>query len=278
MYSKINEIFPTNFSETNANLYLRNLQCFYQYPQLSNDYEFSEIIDFLSKNFYLLDKNELLKLNKSILFSIISNDHLTIENEDILLDFINQIFKVKNHKNEIGDEKSIIEFYEKVEFSELSEQKFHEFIVAFDISEMTNELWRKLNFCFFNDENTKNQNRYFHTEKTFEFDEKLNNSFDGIIHYLTAKCGGNVDEKNSVKVTSSSTYSDRYPKYVVDLEDDKHYFTSDCSQNSWVKLDFIDKKIRPNKYSIKTRSDSGKGGNYLKNWVIEGSNSDWGSE
>ena len=143
---------------------------------------------------------------------------------------------------------------EQIEFTSLSENKLREFLLNFDINSITNSLWRKLFKCFFihfDKPQERIEGSHSIIQETFEYKENETKRFQGIIDYLTKKCGGNVDEKNSVKVTSSSTYSDRYPKYVVDLEDDKHYFTSDCSQNSWVKLDFIDKKIRPNKYSIK---------------------------
>lgn len=106
----------------------------------------------------------------------------------------------------------------------------------------------------------------------------MTNCFNGIIRYLTQMCHGNVDEKNVVKVTSSTVSNDRYSKYVVDLDVDKHYFTYDSQQNSWIKFDFKDKKVRPTHYTLRTKSDSGKGGNHFKNLVVEGSNTDWGDE
>lgn len=44
LYSIINEVFPTNLDESNPNLYLHNLQCLYNYPQMLKDYTYSEII------------------------------------------------------------------------------------------------------------------------------------------------------------------------------------------------------------------------------------------
>lgn len=274
LYEKINESFPTEINESNIDLYLHNLKLLYDCSKISKDFSFSDIIDFVASRFYSIDQKELKKLPKSILYSIISSDHLTLESEDSLLDFIHQIFD--NHD---GENLKITEFYEKVEFCELTQNKFNEFLNSFDINQMTNELWRKFKEIIspYNKGNDQNR-RYYSNGKLFEYDGNMTNCFNGIIRYLTKKCHGNVDEKNVVKVTSSTVYYNRYSKYVVDLDDDKHYFTSDCQQNSWIKFDFKDKKVRPTHYTLRTKSDSGKGGNHLKNWVVEGSNTDWGDE
>lgn len=107
----------------------------------------------------------------------------------------------------------------------------------------------------------------------FLYDSNQQNTFHGIIHYLTKLCGGNVKDKSIVNVTSSSEYnSDYLNKYAVDLEDKSHFFASDDEANSWLKYDFKDKKVRPTHYSIRTRH--GKGPQNPKTWVIEGSNDD----
>ena len=76
-------------------------------------------------------------------------------------------------------------------------------------------------------------------------------------------------------MTSSSTYINNYPKYAVDFNNDQ-YFQSDGSLG-WLKYDFKDKKIRPTRYSIKTRNNSDSQNPI--NWCIEVSNtgkdSDW---
>lgn len=104
--------------------------------------------------------------------------------------------------------------------------------------------------------------------------------FNGIIHKLTKECGGNVHEKGIVNVTSSSHsihYFDRIAPYVVDFEDNIHYFCSENIAGSWLQYDFIDKKVRPTHYSIRSTNEFGKGQFNLKSWVIEGSNNenDW---
>ena len=63
-------------------------------------FEDRQIIDFISSHFYKIESNKLMTLPKSILYSIISNPKLIINNEDSLLEFINQLFltdKIQNH-------------------------------------------------------------------------------------------------------------------------------------------------------------------------------------
>ena len=80
-----------------------------------------------------------------------------------------------------------------------------------------------------------------------------------------------MSDNEEVVVTASSTYSTLYPKCAVDLQDTFSYFHSENKQNGWLMYDFVDKKIRPTMYAIRSRNYE-KGNEHLKNWVIEGSN------
>lgn len=291
LYSKINEIFPKQIEEKNIHENLQELINFYYYSPKSNNFEYSRYIDFISSHFYLIDKKELINLPKPILYSIVSNQNLKIESEDSLLDFIYDIFPNQEYEDEyeeeeeIDDNFSIVNFYEKVEFIGLSEGKFRYFLKYLDSNEITNELWRKLCPCFYvNIQSSRrtNRNRYFkdqHIEKKIEYDGNSDHCFQGIIHHLTELSGGNIADKGIIGISSSSINKTYYPKYVVDLDDKTHYFQSEDRQDAWIKFDFKDRKIRPSHYSIRTRHDWGKSGSHLKNWAIEGSNSnkpnDW---
>lgn len=98
--------------------------------------------------------------------------------------------------------------------------------------------------------------------------------FRGIIHQMTEECGGNVSDKGRVNVTSSSYRAGNLPKYAVDLDNNQTCFESDGYVNSWLKYDFISRKIRPSYYSIRSRNTN-KGDHHPMNWVIEGSNTDY---
>lgn len=116
-----------------------------------------------------------------------------------------------------------------------------------------------------------------HYPQSFEYDETQENKFKGIINYLTQKSGGNIHDKKVVKVTASSTYSEYYPKNVVDLDRTDTFFeaVNDNKPDEWLKIDFKNFKIKPSFYSIRSGNmHGGKGYYHLRNWVIEGSNTD----
>lgn len=276
LFDKLNSAYSFNINKSNIDRYLQNLLFFNSYIKTNKYFNYSKIIDFIAGHFHSIDENKLMNLPKTILYSIISNHHFKIENEDSLLDFINKIYN-NNDKNDEDEEISITEFYEKVEFLGLSENKFREFIKEFDINEMTITLWRKLCQCFhYNVHSREKRKKDRYLPPLFEYDGKTNHSFNGIIHHLTEEAGGNVDEKGIVKVTSSSTNGNNLSKYAVDLDDNQHYFQSHHQPDSWLKYDFKKRKIRPTHYSIRTRHDWGNCSCHPKNWVIEGSNTNNG--
>ncbi|KAK8891019.1 hypothetical protein M9Y10_028222 [Tritrichomonas musculus] len=273
LFAKINELFPLKINDSNIDQYLVNLPNLEYLSQISTEFSYSDLIDFISSHFFSIDQSKLIKMPKSILFSIISNKKLRITSEDSLLDFITEIFK-----NDENDEQfNINQFYEAIEINGLSENKLFQFLNEIELSEISRELWGKIIQCINRNESSSieklNKTRYSY--ESFIFDGNPENSFKGIIHYLTQEVGGNVSEKGTVDVTSSSSFGDGYsPKNSVDLEDKRHYFESQNKQNSWLKYDFKELKVHPTHYTIRTRHDNGKGGYHLKNWVIEGSNSD----
>lgn len=201
----------------------------------------------------------LIKLLKPIIYSITYNRHLKIESEDSLFDIIQNIFTNQSENSE--DCIDIISFYEEIDFSGLSESKFRDFLNKFDFNEMTGLIWAKLRQCFhftsfpFSKNNHFNLERYLYKGKCYEFIEEKKNCFKRIIHHLTKETGGNVNDNGTILVTASSVCNGHFPKYAVDLDDNLHYFQSVAMQDSWLKYDFKDRKIRPSKYSIRTRHE-----------------------
>lgn len=130
------------------------------------------------------------------MYSILSNEHLQLQNEDSLFSFIQKIFlnddsdydyDDEEEDNKDGDDISIISFYETIEFSSLSEEKFIEFLENFNSKRMTKLLWKKLYPCFYithqqtprqstlvkiikEETEEKNKERYLPKLRTFEFD------------------------------------------------------------------------------------------------------------
>lgn len=262
----IHEIYPLEIKEGNLDAVVSYLTLNHKQEEGK---ELSEIIDLISNNFDSVDHNKLLQLPKSILYSIIRSEKLKLENEDSLFDFIQKIFKF----NDDDDfDKNL--FLETIEFTELSKNKFIEFIEEFDESTMTKELWKKLCKCFYFIQNTKSENQFKYNGHLFEYDGNVDHCFNGIIHYLTKESGGNVNDNGTVKVTSSSVNSNFFPKNSVDLENEENYFQTKNEQNSWLKYDFGDRKVCPSHYTIRSRPNDGKINHHPKSWVIEGSNTD----
>ena len=274
LFSKLNELYINNINETNIDQYLTNLSILSQISPTLDFFNCSNIIDFISSHFYSLDKNKIKKLPKTVIYSIISNQKLKLESEDSLLDFIQELFE--------DDDKEIIDFYEQIELSQLSENKLIQFAESFNASNMTNHLWAKIRLCFNKKQKNVeiNKERYKLITKTIklEYDGNKSHSMSGIIDYLTKKSGGNVSENGTVKVTSLGQYSDdRTAKNAVDIHNTQNYYETKGAKNSWLIYDFGERKVHPTHYSIRTRHDGDS--NHPRNWVIEGSNSgsdnDW---
>lgn len=272
LYDNIRHIYPISIDETNIDLYIRQLQAFQSNSRLSNRYNYPDILNYISKNFSTIKKNKLIKLPRSILYQIINSEHLQIESEDSLFDFIQKVFLTDETTE---DDYTLPDFLERVNVLGLSDSRFHKFLKIVTLENLTNPLWSKL--CKLLNQSFKAMKKRKHYPQSFEYDETQENKFKGIINYLTQKSGGNIHDKKVVKVTASSTYSEYYPKNVVDLDRTDTFFeaVNDNKPDEWLKIDFKNFKIKPSFYSIRSGNmHGGKGYYHLRNWVIEGSNTD----
>lgn len=143
MFEKINEIYPFKNDKTNIDSIIKYFNCYDCFDSRYQPFNSNSMIDIISSNFYSLDKSTLLNLSKPVLYSIISNDQLKLENEDSLLDFINQMFTIERN-NDDSDGLTKTAFYELVDFSELSGNKFKEFINNFNLNDLSSALWQQL--------------------------------------------------------------------------------------------------------------------------------------
>lgn len=164
-------------------------------------------------------------------------------------------------------------------FGNLSEDKFKEFSLKISGCEMTSPLWSSIRQRFIGKESvkdrykSKNQTKPKKDLKSFPYE---GDSFNGIIRALTRECGGNVEDKGVVLVTSTEGYGGP-PKCVADLDDLNSIRYTNNEKNGFIQYDFKEKKVRPTFYSIRSRN-AGKNDYHLQSWVIEGSNSgmnDW---
>ena len=279
LFKKINELFPPDFSVQNVSTYLEFVQSCYYYSQFSPDFDFSGVIDFISSNFYSIDPETFLKIPRYIQYLIISNPNLQIKTEDSLLDIVLKIIESTTFSEHADQDDQIDNslFLENIEFALLSENKLREFLSNFDFNQITNSLWRKFYECFFIHFEWKADRIEGRrsNQKTYQYVQNITNPFEGIFYHFQEKFGGNVDIKEICKITSSTVFEEYIPSNVTEFDSNHLIFSSLNVKNSWLKFNFIGRKIQPTFYSIKTcKSVKGKKGDNLKSWVIEGSNND----
>ncbi|OHT00654.1 hypothetical protein TRFO_32623 [Tritrichomonas foetus] len=251
--------------------------------KVDNGLDIKNEISFMARHFTEISIKEKQKLGVCILSDVLSHPSLSVFSEDALFD------EIYSMGPEFSDE--LIAF---VEFELLSIEKINQIVdTMIDYTNISRNLWNGLtkrlkaptkiedNYCqyrhkgiyekFFNDQ-TNNHERVNATinsiinEHPYEhaIDEK--EFFNGIIHYLTTKCGGNVHSKKVIKITSSSNGFNK-PYQVADFGW-KSYWNTEYQSNAWIKYDFKKMKIQLSNYSIKTGYWDGV---HLQNWVIEGS-------
>ncbi|KAK8883580.1 hypothetical protein M9Y10_042674 [Tritrichomonas musculus] len=272
LFIKIKDQFDNEIKEDNLDQQINKLTILDKITEKSNFFNYSSIIEFISKQFYLIDKEKLFQLSKGVLYSIICNEELRIESEDSLFDFIIQFFDIHKEDKKEEEENDLISFLEQIYFENLSEEKLSQFLDNFNVNDMTVGLWLKLRPCIHINKNNSINSRYKSKTKIIEYDGNTSHSLNGIIDYLTKKCCGNVSDKGTVKVTTNSERLGFEVKNAVDLHNNENRFASDNVSNVWVKYDFIRRKICPTCYTIKSRNDYD--GHHPRSWVIEGSNTD----
>ena len=152
LHSKLNELFPQNFTEENANSYLKNIECCYQFSQFKPDFDFTSLLTFIASHFYKLNKEIFLNLPRKIQHQIISHPQLQIESEDSLFDIILEIIEKKDQQEKQEEEIDDVLFFEQIEFRGLSEDRLRTFVDVFDVNEINGLLWQKLSECFFQSE------------------------------------------------------------------------------------------------------------------------------
>jgi hypothetical protein len=96
---------------------------------------------------------------------------------------------------------------------------------------------------------------------------------DGVVGFLTRRCGGNVHERECILAFSDSEYSAAYrPQNAADLSA-ANYFCSAHSPNQSIGYDFKDNQaISPTHYAIRSVPGWSVNSYHPKSWVIEVTN------
>lgn len=216
-------------------------------------------------------RDKLSGLSKSVLSYILRNDKFKVRDNDKLFDIIKEM-------NTREEEEENVDFYELIDISSLSEEKFCDFLSIFDYREMTGNIWRQIcefvtNKC--EPKRDKKVRRQEDGSVNIEYDGDTSHQFSGVVNYIIKNKNDNETNDDVINVTASSTSGSHYPKYAVEFDSNEYFLSNHGSD--WLQYDFKGKKIRPTSYSVRTRDDSDRQ-NPLS-WEIEVSNTgnenDW---
>ena len=223
------------------------------------------MIQYACEHFSEIPTEKVKKLEISMIEELIKNKNLRIENEDSLLQLILDLYE-ENY--------SCSYLFEHVNFINLSQNAFSEFIDRFNIDHLNSPTFRKICNSILLQKEGKNCQERYKSDKVFEASYNEGDKFNGIMKYLSKKTNGNIHDNGTIEITSNfirvSKNNACHPKNLVDYENDSYYHSSGSPQ-TYVCFDFKDKEIQLSSYSIKTNPNESN--NYhLKNWNIEVSN------
>jgi hypothetical protein len=98
---------------------------------------------------------------------------------------------------------------------------------------------------------------------------------DGIIRSLVSQADGPaaLETSRTLTVRASSVYTTDpkdQPSNIIGQKQDTHYH-SQTAPGQWVCIDFHERRVIPEFYTLQSRSDCDAGNSHLRNWVLEGS-------
>jgi hypothetical protein len=220
-----------------------------------------EEIKFIASHFYELDTESLKEVKRETIESIISDECLCLRDEESLVKFIESL----------GEEYSFL--YRYVECCFLSLEGIEEFLSQISENGMDERLWRSLCRrlrCELSNRRLTSPRFSGNQGKIFDYVEE--HPFEGIIHAMSAECGGNVHKKSVVAITASGTT--RGQAFRVANHGWDGYWESTDAPNSWICFDFREQGAALSHYTLKSH---GSTGHWFLMWAIEGSNdgSNW---
>lgn len=236
----------------------------------------NEEIDFIASHFIDFGDKDLIRLGPSLLLYILSSSHnLQIHSEEWLLTIIKRLILTG------GDSFKCL--YACVNYGNLSQDEFEQFLDDIDLEDIDEPLWNSLKTSFLQ---FKEHNSFCNNHNKNKSDNKKNKersqknlsaiiepskpeNMKGIFAHITETLGENPS--SIVEVTSSSFNPQYPPENVIDKpNNDTQYFESNDEENSWIRFDFKKMRIAISHYTLKTWF-WGPNFQHLKSWVVEGS-------
>ena len=237
------------------------LQFIYQMNVIKEENEnMQEIIKYASTHFEEMNKEEMKKLEPELLEEIIRNPSLRLNEEDSLIEFILELYKIDSKYSTL---------FEYVEFENVNVDSLQKFIDLFDIELLNSQIWKRICQRLISSE-TSNETTDRYNVKYITREHEEGTEFNGLLRYLSDETGGNIHDNGTIEVTSNSIYSDSYhPKYLLDYQNtESNYYHSNSTSDGYICFDFKDRKIQLTSYTIKSYATS-PNNCHLKNWNIE---------
>ena len=215
--------------------------------------------------FVYIDNKQLLTLPINIVDRIfqfylneVKNDENDDENETKIMEFI------FDYLDQYGRNGSVL--FKYVNFSKIGRvfltKLLNGYQNIFDFSFMPNSIIKDLceNYIMYS---------------PIAFVPKEGKEFDGIMHYLHVKTGGNIHDNEIIKIKSNSIYNDdnvHYdPKHLVDYDTNNTYYHNK-NEYCYICFDFKCYSIQLTSYSLKSSNYGKDEGYHWKSWVVEVSN------
>ncbi|OHT13045.1 hypothetical protein TRFO_03464 [Tritrichomonas foetus] len=217
----------------------------------------SKEITYIAKNLSDISVGSLKSLQPEILYNILIDKSLTIDNEGWLLSFIIDMIKEK------GNDYTCLLSAISVEF--LTKEDLVKYFEYFRLEYINDLVWSSMQRRMINSTTILSAGlttRYTRPVIHFPFKEPLN----GILNYLTK----NRNSTNYPFTIKASDYQSQ-AKRVIDRKKESRW-QSNREPNSYLLFDFNEFSIKPNGYTIRTyKCPAGPEGYHMKSWKLSGS-------
>lgn len=250
---------PIISKESSINEVLDNIHLHEKHHQGYFNKIYKEEINFLAKNLFQIQPDEIRKLSNLSIFtieSIISNPELQTESESQFLNIIIAIYSGKSKFSYL---------FEYVDFLKVNGNDINKFLSIFKFEDLNIGIWESIKKRLQREIVVENDDFI----RPIKIRKKLfyqNKDFEGIFNYFRNESFGNCN--NEISVTASSVKHQHFPINVLKYEQ-RNYFMSENNEKSWICFDFKDHLVSPTNYTIK--SCSLENGHHLKSWKVEGS-------
>jgi hypothetical protein len=234
-----------------------------------NLFPIEEDVRFLASHFSsVCNQREMRTLEIEVLSRVLSDSELCLESEDSLFRLIESLC------GEDEDYRVLIEFVEAQYLSGLCIEDYISFVNCSEISRGT---WLSICRRLSLDVSPPTGNKRV-KDPTFPIPVDGSSPFRGIFHYLQDRWKQNPHLTGKVKLSANDEHGSRTFE-VYDLISDvpktgKWWGTRNTSIDHYMKCEFVDFKIRPFGYALKSHSTSWGSAHYIQSWRFEGSNDD----